>query len=314
MRPVWPEAEIIAEPIKQATWPRVLVRRRQTGLVGPDCDVAYFSGHPVISLFTGAGGIDIGLERAGCETVLQHEWSEGPCQTLIGNRPKWFRHSALIQGDIRKTPTSMLLREAGLQIGEARMIVGGPPCQGFTTCNSRAVKGHYDLRNDLVFEYLRVINDAKPQFFMFENVRGFVLFNQGDYPKRFLRAAYDAYYELVYGLVDCVEYGVPQHRCRFICMGTRRDLFEEHNTMAGLPKPEHFGKRDIARLALIEGKPEFTEEEALIRQAPGVRYFPDREFICNPDPTGNDDSRAKGFIEFFRKLKAEEPDRIVTTP
>ncbi len=312
-RPVWPEAEIVAEPIKNASEPRILVRRRESGLVGANVDVAYFEGHPVISLFTGAGGIDIGLERAGYETVVQHEWNDGACQTLLGNRPTWFRRSALIQGDIRKTPTSMLLKAGGLEVGECSLVCGGPPCQGFTTANTNALKGKYDARNDLVFEFLRVVNDAKPKFFMFENVAGFVRFNKGDYPKRFLAHAHNCYYELCYGLVDCSEYGVPQYRCRFICMGTRRDIAENKGVIAGLPKPQHFGKRDIKTLRAIEraGSADTSEEAQLIRQAPGVRYFPEREFICNPDPTG-DEGRSKSFLEFFRKLKIEQPDRIVT--
>lgn len=313
-RPVWPEAEIVAEPISKASEPRVLVRRRQSGLVSADADLVYFNGPPVISLFTGCGGMDLGLEAAGLETVVQHEWSEAACLTLMGNRPRCFRNSALIQGDLRKTPTAMILKEAGLEVGEAHLVCGGPPCQGFTTANAKAVKGIYDPRNDLVFEFLRVVTEAKPKMFMFENVKGFVQFNKGDYPKRFLRAAYDAYYELVYGLIDCVEYGVPQHRCRFICMGTRKDLVANNGMLASLPKPQCFGKKDIKRMKIIGSKPEFAEELRLITHAPGIRYFPDREFICNPDPTGHDETRSKVFVEFFRRIHAEEPDRVVFKP
>lgn len=315
-RPVWPEAEFVAEPVPRADKPRLLVRRRHSGLVSASAntDFVCLDGLPAISLFTGAGGIDIGLERSGFTTLLQHEWSEFPCLTLMANRPRYFRHAALIQGDLRQTPTSLLLQEAGLRVGECYLIAGGPPCQGFSSSNSRAVKHQADKRNDLVYEFLRVVNEARPSFFMFENVKGILQFNHGEYVRRFLARAHDSYYELVYGLVDCAEYGVPQHRCRFICMGTRRDIAEIDGHLAGLPKPEHFGKRDIETLTAIERLPLFDREESLLRQAPGVRYFPDRPFICNPDPTGKEDCRSKSFIEFYRQLAATEPDRMVVPP
>ena len=139
------------------------------------------------------------------------------CQTLIGNRPTYFRHAALIQGDIRNTPTGMLLRESGLRVGECGVVIGGPPCQGYSTSGKRQPD---DPRKRLVFEFLRVVRDAKPHFFIFENVPGFITLSQGDFMRRFLKEAHDAYYELVYGVVDCAEYGVPQRRVRFVCTGT----------------------------------------------------------------------------------------------
>lgn len=321
--PAWDEAEVVGWPeSKEVGEPRVLVRRKATSLDGPNGEeLVYCPGMPAISLFTGAGGFDIGMEQAGFVTMVQHEWEGMCCQTLIANRPNFFRHAALIQGDIRKTRTSMLLREAGLRVGECYILVGGPPCQGFSTAGKRRLG---DERNDLVFEYLRVVREAQPRFFVMENVPGFVSFNGGKYLEEFLRTAYAGYYELVYGLVNAVEYGVPQNRCRFLCMGTRRDLHEVDGMLGSLPRPETFGQGDLNKIEAFSHMPLWTEELELLTHPPGIRYFPDRPVIVPPRPIGNRQKdedgdtggggRSESFLEFYRRLRKEEPDRIVTMP
>ncbi len=316
----WPEAEIVESPRKNCKEPTVLVRRRIPDLVSGDgsTDLFYLPGQPAISLFTGAGGLDIGIEEAGFCSVVQHEYDKDACGTLIINRPEYFRHAALIQGDIRDTPTSMLLREGGMRVGEAALVCGGPPCQGFTTANSKSGKGTYDPRNDLVMEFLRVVREAQPRFFVMENVAGFLSFpgkiNGLGYPETFCRAAYDSYYELVYGLMDACNYGVPQTRTRFICMGTRRDLCECDGLIAGLPAPTNFSNGDIRIIETPDLLGE-TEDAALIRMAPGVRYFPDRPFLKPPKPNNGSDPETDGASashkDFYRRLLREEPDRIV---
>ena len=310
----WAEAEIVADPVKNPVEPIVLVRRRESDLIGSRGEqLMYLDGNPAISLFTGAGGFDIGIERAGFACLCQVEWSEFPCETLIANRPDFFRHAALIQGDIRKISTGMILREAGLRVGECHLVVGGPPCQGFSTSNMGARKGVADERNDLVYEYLRFIREAKPHFFLFENVRGFTMFNQGEYLKSFLKTAHDCYYELVYGLANAVEYGVPQDRCRFLCMGTRRDLHDCDGLLGSLPPPQNFGEEDLSRLVNIQGLPLFRREYDSLKRAPGIRYFPDREVLIPPDPHG-ENGRSKAFLEFYKRIEQREPDRLVRQP
>jgi len=299
-------------PVKQLSSPVLLVEREKPiGLLGPGGEeLHYFSGPPAISLFTGCGGMDLGLEAAGFCVVLQHEWNDVACETLIGNRDNFFRDAALIQGDIRQTTTSAILKAAGLRVGECKLITGGPPCQGFSSANKHAVKGRYDGRNDLVFEFLRVVREAQPEFFLFENVPGFVRFNKHEYLKAFLERAHGAFYELVYALVDAVEYGVPQYRCRFLCMGTRRDLHEIDGLLGAFPAPETFQKHD---LKLIRAQ---APEARHITRPPGIRYFSDRPLLIPPAPIrhGQEGGRIKKFIEFYERLEREEPDRIIAEP
>lgn len=316
----WLEAEIIAEPIptKQVTEPRVLVKRRHPLIMGSrEEELVYLPGPAAISLFTGAGGFDLGIEQGGFCVLAQHEIVKEACDTLIANRPRCFRHAALIQGDIRNTPTSMILAEAGLRVGEAHIVFGGPPCQGFTYSNTNRGKGH-DERNDLVFEFLRVVREAQPEFFCFENVPGFMELNKGKYFEAFLERAYDNYFELVYGLVEASEYLVPQYRCRFICMGTRRDVFDIDGKLASLPKPICFSNRDLSMIKIFESGPLFRDELDLLTHAPGVRYFPNRPVLRPPMPCRNrnmdNGGRTKTFVEFYRKLRRDEPDRIIEEP
>lgn len=311
----WTHSVLVQNPVKSKDLkePAVLVRRIMPDISGPRNEqIISLPGHAAITLFSGAGGLDIGLEQAGFCVVAQHEWDQAACETLIINRPDYFRYAALIQGDIRKTPTSMILSEAGLRVGETHLIGGGPPCQGFSTANPKAVKGVYDVRNDLVFEYLRVIREAQPHFFIFENVPGFTSFNKGEYMEAVLKKAYECYYELVYGLIDACEYGVPQRRCRFILMGTRRDLAECEGVLAGMPNPQNFEKQDL-RLIEAVNTPLFQEEYRRMTRAPGIRYFQDRPVLVPPAPLHHG-RRTKTFLDFYDRLEREEPDRLVYEP
>jgi len=316
-REAWVEASVVEQPrkTKNAAEPRVLVRRNTITLLSPDGnDIAYFPEMPCISLFTGAGGFDLGMERAGFCSVVQHEIDDSCCQTLMINRPNVFRHSALIQGDIRLTPTSMLLREAGLRVGEAYVLTGGPPCQGFSTSNSNRGKVE-EKRNDLVFELLRVVREAQPKFFIFENVPGFQELSGGEYFELFLKTAYGAYYELVYGMVNAVEYGVPQDRTRFMCIGTRRDLADNEGLLGSLPRPQCFAESDLDKIKIYQSMPLFhARDEENLTRPPGIRYFPDRPILRVPRPTHHGHGRSKTFLDFYRKLEESEPDRIVRDP
>lgn len=313
-RAEWTEATVVCEPIKNRHLkePTLLVRRNVQETRGQNGERVFTveGAGQHISLFTGAGGMDLGCEQAGFVTVVQHEWEEAACDTLIANRPNYFRHSALIQGDIRETPTSMILGAANLRTGEADLLTGGPPCQGFSNAGKRDPS---DIRNTLIFDFLRVVRESQPRFFVMENVPGFVSMKKNGFLRQFLETAYDAYYELVYGLADACCYGVPQHRTRFLCMGTRRDLWEIEGKLGSLPQPMYFDPQDLKELSWLDKRPLFSREAGLLRHAPGVRYFPDRKLLIPPEPTYGG-RVSKKFQAFYERLYRDEPDRIVTDP
>lgn len=150
-------------------------------------------------------------------------------------------------------------------------------------------------------------------------VPGFLRFNKSEYLRSYLAAAHGAGYELVYGLVNAVEHMVPQYRCRFICMGTRRDLAEIDGLLASLPAPICFGPRDLETLNRLEEPgviltPEDAQMVRRLRRPAGVRYFPGRPVLVPPDPVGQNGSRSQTFHDFYDRVEREEPDRIVRGP
>jgi len=124
-----------------------------------------------ISLFSGIGGLDFGFEEAGFETCIALEIDRHACRTMRLNRPSW----KIIEDDINRVPSDVLLARAGLKPGQADILIGGPPCQPFSK-SSYWVRGDAlrldDPRADTLTGYLRILRDACPRVFLLENVYG----------------------------------------------------------------------------------------------------------------------------------------------
>src|SRR3990172_6375499 len=122
----------------------------------------------VISLFTGAMGLDLGFERAGFQVRVALEKDPRAVKTIGANRPS----IPVIDRDISEVATDEILEKAGLQVGETTVITGGPPCEPFSTAGRR--RSMQDRRATAVLEFIRVIEEAKPHAFVFEQVPGFL--------------------------------------------------------------------------------------------------------------------------------------------
>ena len=120
------------------------------------------------SFFSGAMGLDLGLEAAGLPATLANEIHPLYCKTIRQNRPKLD----LIEGDVRGL-TGAKLREHRNFEGDVYLMVGGPPCQPFCSGGNRA--GLSDPRGNLIYEYVRLINEVRPRYFLLENVANLVL-------------------------------------------------------------------------------------------------------------------------------------------
>ena len=123
-----------------------------------------------ISLFSGIGGLDFGFEEAGFETRVALELDRHACQTIRRNR-KW----EIIEDDINKVSSKDVLARARLKVGEADVLIGGPPCQPFSK-SGYWVRGNAlrldDPRADTLTGYLRILRDTRPRAFLLENVYG----------------------------------------------------------------------------------------------------------------------------------------------
>lgn len=179
----------------------------------------------VISLFSGAGGLDYGLEAAGFETAVALERDHDCCETLRYNR-NW----EVLERDIFDAPTEEILERGGLRRGEVDLMVGGPPCQPFSKAGywSRGDSLRLDdPRAHTLSAYMRVVEEALPHAFLIENVEG-LAFAGKDEGLRLLKEQITAInkrtksnYLPVMEIVSAVEYGVPQLRERVILIAAR---------------------------------------------------------------------------------------------
>ena len=192
----------------------------------------------VISLFSGAMGLDLGLAKSGLTTVIGQDFDHSCAATIRKNGYK------ALEGNICGIDAGDLLGYTGLKQGEPFLICGGPPCQPFSTAGKRL--GINDPRGSLFMDFIRMIDYIRPRFFIMENVRGItsapLKTNSKDgtegAPGTVLDVILSEFdklgYKTVYGVLDAVNYGVPQFRERFILIGSR------DNEPIFLPYPTHF--------------------------------------------------------------------------
>jgi len=204
-------------------------------------DQADLVGGKVISLFTGCGGLDIGLERAGFETAGCVEIDEDCKETLRQNRPDWTLINGSRNGDIRYIEVEEILAETGLRKGEPALVVGGAPCQPFSNIGKRA--GAADEKNggDLFQEFVRVIEGCMPKAFIFENVVGITQQKHRDVIAYMKSCLSGLGYSISYRIMNAADYGVPQKRNRFILLGLKGNL------PPALPVPLHYKSDDLYR-------------------------------------------------------------------
>lgn len=192
-----------------------------------------------ISLFSGAGGLDLGAEAAGYQVRAAVEPNADAAATMEKNFS--YLHSAVIQRDILDVPTREILRAAGLK-GSARLelLVGGPPCTPFSKSGFWLEWKRKGLDPDasLLQAYTRVLAEARPRQFVLENVYALTYNNAASRPAydRLLREIDAAGYNYRAKVLNAADFGVPQARPRLFIIGTRKgDALPEH------PEPTHGG-------------------------------------------------------------------------
>lgn len=187
--------------------------------------------YTVVSLFSGAGGLDIGLEQAGFRTVVCVENDVNCRMTLKHNRPNWLlfddpikiKNGQMIErvpGDIRDIGVDELLSFSKLQQGKVALVVGGAPCQPFSNIGKK--QGENDEKNgDLFLEFVRMVKGIQPEAFIFENVSGITQSKHSNVLQYMFDQFKGSGYGLSYSLLNAANYGVPQRRERFILIGIK---------------------------------------------------------------------------------------------
>lgn len=163
----------------------------------------------LISLFSGAGGLDLGFKKAGYEIVVANEFDKTIWETYEKNHK-----SKLIKGDICKISSDFF--------PECDGIIGGPPCQSWSEAGS--LKGIDDPRGKLFYQYIRILKDKKPKFFLVENVKGMIAKRHNSAVQNIISQFEDAGYDVFINLLNASDYGVPQDRKRVFYVGFRKDL------------------------------------------------------------------------------------------
>jgi DNA (cytosine-5)-methyltransferase 1 len=265
-----------------------------------------------LSLFSGAGGLDIGFHDAGFEIIEQVEIEEKFVATLRANsgRGKYLSESKVERIDIREFyPPSDL---------KVDFIIGGPPCQTFSAAGRRAagVRGTTDERGTLFEEYVRLLKQLQPVGFLFENVYGITGADDGKAWQSICAAFAGAGYTITPRVLDAADYGVPQHRERMIIVGTRGKPFK-------FPRPTHGrdswdGLPTVSAADALAGVPNSGEKiksdlggrfgHLLKEIPPGLNYSFFTEKMGHPSPIFSWRSK---FSDFLYKADPATPIRTL---
>jgi len=289
-----------------------------------------------VSLFSGAMGLDLGLEAAGLNVRVSTDFDPWCCKTMQANGRNF------IPGDIRELikhdpECSFLLSKADLLPGEAFLVAGGPPCQPFSTAGKRLAIA--DPRGSLFREFCHVVKKVRPRFFVMENVKGLLsaairpikdgkkASSEEEVPGSVFNVIKNEFaelgYKIIYGVLDAVHYGVPQFRERLIILGSR-----DHENIF-LPMPTHFPlhqnpsyrwKTLYEAIGDLEDNPgicgSFSKERLkYLRQVPpggNWRSLPDdaKELAM-----GGAFNSGGGKVGFYRRLNYDQPaPTLITSP
>jgi DNA (cytosine-5)-methyltransferase 1 len=177
-----------------------------------------------IDLFAGAGGFTLAAKRAGMDVQVAVEIDRHACQTYRHNLvPQGSKTPRVIEKDIRKVDWKSELSLVDIAPGECSILLGGPPCQGYSTHRIND-SGVNDPRNELLLAYFDCLDFIKPEAFLVENVPGLLWPRHAEYLEEFLKKAGREYAVLAPVAVNARDYGVPQNRKRVFILGIRKDL------------------------------------------------------------------------------------------
>ncbi len=266
----------------------------------------------VLSLFSGAGGLDIGFHDAGFSIENMIEIEPRYVATLEANcgEGRYFRQGTPVPADVTKYHPPRDL--------QVDFIIGGPPCQSFSAAGRRmaGVNGTADKRGALFEEYVRIVKQLSPRGFLFENVYGLAGAENGGAWKKIKRAFAKAGYEVLFRVIDAADFGVPQHRKRLFIVGVKDKSYRFPRPTHGPDSPGHHpyvtAEEAISSIAL-------TLEEKCARVngrygpllkdiPPGLNYAFYTEKMGHPKPVFAWRSK---FYDFLYKADPKAPIRTL---
>lgn len=264
--------------------------------------------YKVIELFAGGGGLALGIERAGFNTIGLVEFDKAASETLKLNRPSWN----VVHEDISLISPLDLEQFFNIKKGELALLSGGAPCQAFSYAGKRL--GLEDTRGTLFYHYAVFLKKLQPKMFLFENVRGLLTHDNGRTHDTILNVFEKEGYVIQEKVLNAWDYGVAQKRERLIMVGIRNDLADTLK----FNFPEKHEYKPVLRDILLD-----------CPESPGAQYSEYKKSIFDLVPPGGywrdiPEDIAKEYMKstwdmeggrtgILRRLSLEEPSLTVLT-
>jgi len=261
-----------------------------------------------IELFAGAGGLALGLEMAGFESIGLIENNIDACNTLKSNRANWN----IINANIIEYANKDLLKEFNIKEKELDLLSGGYPCQAFSHAGEKL--GLEDERGTLFYQYAIFLNKLKPKMFLVENVAGLLTHDKGKTLKIMLDFFKVEEYKVEYKILNAWDYGVAQKRKRIFIIGIRNDLVGKINF--NFPKPYEY--KMVLKDVLLD-----------VPSSIGLKYSDSKKKVMDLVPPGGcwidlPEEIAKNYMKssynlgggrrgIARRFSLEEPSLTLTT-
>ncbi len=218
--------------------------------------------YTVLELFAGAGGLAVGMEKAGLKCVALNEIDKHACETLRKNRPNWN----VLEGDIKNFNFSVYHNKVDV-------VTGGFPCQAFSYAGKRL--GFEDARGTLFYEFARVVKEVNPPICIGENVKGLLSHDNGNTLKGMISILDEIGYNVVpVEVLKAINYKVPQKRERLILVGIRKDIDLKYE----YPKP--YKKIYNLKDALKKGE----LFDCNVPKSPGAKYPESKKSVLDLVP------------------------------
>lgn len=218
----------------------------------------------VVELFAGAGGLALGLEKAGFEEVGLIEIDKYACQTLRRNRPTWN----IVEEDVIKVSERGIRNYLPDHI-EIDLLSGGYPCQSFSYAGHKM--GLNDVRGTMFYYYAKILEELKPKVFLAENVRGLVSHDNGKTLQTMIEVFTSIGYSVTWKVLKALDYNVAQKRERIVIIGTRNDL----DTAIAYKYPKPYDYKPVLRDALKD-----------VPLSEGAKYPPKKAKVLKLVPPG----------------------------
>lgn len=184
----------------------------------------------VVELFAGAGGLALGLDKAGFEAKIVVENNKWACETLRKNRPDWH----VVEGDIVKIADEGIKNYFDFD-GEIDLLSGGYPCQAFSYAGKKL--GLEDTRGTLFYSYAEILKELQPKMFLAENVKGLVSHDKGKTLQTMIDVFEEVGYNVYYQVLNALDYEVAQKRERIAIIGVRNDVRQSIGFDYNFPLP-----------------------------------------------------------------------------